>query len=92
MTTLESEARDRRLRPHRRRRRRGPPRGLYLLPHLITTAGLFFGFYAIVQAFAGRPDLAAGSIILAMVCDAIDGRVARLAKSSSSGDVSRACP
>ena len=83
MTTLESEARDRRLRPRRRRRRRGPPRGLYLLPHLITTAGLFFGFYAIVQAFGGRPDLAAGGIILAMVCDAIDGRVARLAKSTS---------
>jgi len=83
VTTLESEARDRRLRPRRRRRRRGPPRGLYLLPHLITTTGLFFGFYAIVQAFAGRPDLSAGSIILAMICDAIDGRVARLAKSTS---------
>ncbi len=67
----------------RRRRRRGPRRGLYLLPHLITTANLFFGFYAIVQAFTGRPDRAAVAIVLAMVCDILDGRVARLAKSVS---------
>ena len=75
-----------RTRTRRRRRRRGagePPRGLYLLPHLITTANLFFGFFAIVQAFAGRPDLAAGGIIIAGLCDAIDGRVARLARSTS---------
>ncbi len=29
---------------HRRRREHGePPRGLFVLPHLVTTAGLFFG-------------------------------------------------
>ncbi len=75
--------------PFRRRRRRrrgegpGPPRGLYLLPHLVTTAGLFFGFFAIIKAFAGQADLAALGIVLAGVCDGIDGRVARLARSSS---------
>ena len=68
----------------RRRRAQGePPRGLYLLPHLITTANLSFGFYAIVQAFAGRLDLSALGIILAGVCDALDGRVARLAHATS---------
>ncbi len=67
----------------RRRRHDGPPRGLYLLPHLITTAGLFFGFFAIVNAFGGRPDRAALGIVLAMICDALDGRVARLARSTS---------
>ena len=73
-------------RPRRRRRRRQagePVRGLYLLPHIITTANLFFGFFAIVQAFAGKPDLAAGGIVVAGICDAIDGRVARLARSTS---------
>ena len=65
-----------------RRRARGSRRGLYLLPHLITTAGLFFGFWAIIQA-PTLPDLAAVGIILAMVCDALDGRVARFAKSTS---------
>jgi CDP-diacylglycerol--serine O-phosphatidyltransferase len=73
--------------PRRRRRRRrvrsGPPRGFYLLPHLITTANLSFGFYAIVQAFAGRHDLSALGIILAGVCDALDGRVARFARTTS---------
>ena len=76
--------RERRRRRRRRRRDPGaPPRGLYLLPHMITTANLAFGFYAIVQAFAGRHDLSALGIILAGVCDAIDGRVARMAKTSS---------
>jgi CDP-diacylglycerol--serine O-phosphatidyltransferase len=74
----------RRGRRRRRRRARGEPaRGLYLLPHLITSANLFFGFYAIVQAFEGSADRAAGGIIAAGVCDAVDGRVARLARSTS---------
>jgi CDP-diacylglycerol--serine O-phosphatidyltransferase len=89
---MEDEARvgrslSRRARRRERRRRRRaegePRRGLYLLPHLITTANLFFGFYAIVQAFAGKPDLAGGGIILAAVCDAIDGRVARFTRATS---------
>lgn len=63
----------------RRAERTGPPPGLYLAPHLVTTANLFFGFFAIVQAFAGKPDLAALGIIIAGVCDAVDGRLARLA-------------
>jgi CDP-diacylglycerol--serine O-phosphatidyltransferase len=73
----------RRMRRRRRRKRGEPPRGLYLLPHLITTGNLFFGFYAIVQAFAGRPDLAATGIVLAMICDALDGRIARMAHATS---------
>jgi CDP-diacylglycerol--serine O-phosphatidyltransferase len=70
-------------RRRRRRERRGRPRGFYLLPHLVTTAGLFFGFYAIVQAFTGNPDRAALGIVLAAVCDALDGRLARMAHSTS---------
>jgi CDP-diacylglycerol--serine O-phosphatidyltransferase len=78
---------DRSFRGRRRRRRRrertGPPRGLLLLPHLLTTAGLGFGFFAIVMAFGGRHDLAAAAIVFAILCDVFDGRVARLAKSTS---------
>jgi CDP-diacylglycerol--serine O-phosphatidyltransferase len=72
-------------RRHRRRnrRRRQRQRGLLLLPHLITTANLALGFFAIVQSFAGRHDLAALGIVLAALADAIDGRVARLAGASS---------
>jgi CDP-diacylglycerol--serine O-phosphatidyltransferase len=72
----------------RRRRRRsregtGGRRGLLLLPHLLTTAGLGFGFFAIVMAFAGKNDLSASAIVFAILCDVFDGRVARLAKSTS---------
>jgi CDP-diacylglycerol--serine O-phosphatidyltransferase len=78
------EARESRRRHRRgRRERTGPPRGLLLLPHLLTTAGLGFGFFAIVMAFAGKHDLAASAIIFAILCDIFDGRVARLANSTS---------
>ena len=80
MSESDGKSRKRRL---RRREPGVPPRGLLLLPHLVTTAGLFFGFFAIVRAFTGKPDQAALGIVLAGICDALDGRLARLAKSTS---------
>lgn len=59
------------------------PRGIYLLPNLFTTAGLFAGFYAIVAAMKGVFDLAAIAIFVAMVMDSLDGRVARLTNTQS---------
>ena len=73
----------RRRRRSRRRRRDGRRRGIYLLPQLFTTANLFFGFFTIVQAQAGHFDRAALGIVLAIVCDMLDGRVARLANATS---------
>lgn len=58
-------------------------RGIYLLPNLFTTAGLFAGFYAIVQAMNTRFDQAAVAIFVAMVLDGLDGRVARLTHTQS---------
>jgi CDP-diacylglycerol--serine O-phosphatidyltransferase len=58
-------------------------RGIYLLPNLFTTAALFFGFYAIVQAMNGRFEAAAIAIFIAMVLDGLDGRVARLTHTQS---------
>ena len=85
MTEPSSETTSRRYRRRQRRSRSSgePPRGLFLLPHLVTTGGLFFGFYAIVQAFNDQPDRAALGIVLAGVCDAIDGRLARFTRSTS---------
>lgn len=62
---------------HRRRR------GIYLLPNLFTTAGLFAGFYAIIAAMSGRFEAAAVAIFVAMIMDGIDGRVARLTHTQS---------
>jgi CDP-diacylglycerol--serine O-phosphatidyltransferase len=58
-------------------------RSIYLLPNLFTTAALFAGFYAIVQAMNGRFDIAAVAILIAMVLDGLDGRVARLTRTQS---------
>src|SRR3954463_15187579 len=57
--------------------------GIYLLPNLFTTAALFAGFYAIVQAMNQRFDQAAVAIFIAMVLDGLDGRVARLTRTQS---------
>ena len=58
-------------------------RGIYLLPNLFTTAALFAGFYAIVQAMNGRFEVSAVAIYIAMVLDGLDGRVARLTRTQS---------
>jgi len=60
-----------------------PRRGIYLLPNLFTTAALFAGFFAIVQAMNQRFDLAAEAVFVAMVLDGLDGRVARLTRTQS---------
>ncbi len=58
-------------------------KGIYILPNLFTTAGLFAGFYAIVQATKGQFETAAIAVFIAMVMDGLDGRVARLTNTSS---------
>jgi len=53
-------------------------RGIYLLPNLFTTGGLFGGFFAIIAASQGRFEPACVAIFIAAILDGIDGRVARL--------------
>lgn len=62
--------------PHRRR-------GIYLLPNLLTTGALFGGFYAILSAMSGRFEAAAVAILVAMLFDGLDGRVARMTNTQS---------
>jgi CDP-diacylglycerol--serine O-phosphatidyltransferase len=58
-------------------------RGIYLLPNLFTTGGLFAGFYAIIAATQGHFDNACIAIFIAAVLDGLDGRVARLTNTQS---------
>ncbi|MBS1188351.1 MAG: CDP-diacylglycerol--serine O-phosphatidyltransferase [Rhodocyclaceae bacterium] len=58
-------------------------RGIYVLPNLFTTAALFCGFFAIVQAMQGDFERGAIAIFFAMVLDGLDGRVARLTHTQS---------
>ncbi len=58
-------------------------RGIYLLPNLFTTGGLFAGFYAIIAATQGRFDEACIAVFIAAILDGVDGRVARLTNTQS---------
>lgn len=58
-------------------------RGIYLLPNLFTTGGLFAGFFAIIAASQGRFTAACVAIFVAAILDGIDGRVARLTNTQS---------
>lgn len=59
------------------------PRGFFLLPNLLTTGGMLCGFYSIVASTRGNFALAAISIMAANVFDVLDGRVARVTKTTS---------
>lgn len=65
----------------RRRRRAVPFRAM--LPNMVTLLALGAGLTAIRMAIEGRFELATAAIIFAAILDGIDGRVARLLKSSS---------
>jgi CDP-diacylglycerol--serine O-phosphatidyltransferase len=70
-----------------RRRPRGIPplrKGVYILPNLFTSAGLFAGFYSIICTLQGDLRLAAIMVLVAQFCDMMDGRVARMTRTTSS--------
>ena len=58
-------------------------RGIYILPSVLTTFGMFAGFYSIISSINGDFTIAAISIMIAMMWDTLDGRVARLTNTQS---------
>ena len=58
-------------------------RGIYLLPNLFTTAAFFSGFYAIVAATNDKFEQAAVAVLVAMILDGLDGRIARMTNTQS---------
>ena len=58
-------------------------KAIYLLPNLLTTAGLFSGFYAIVASMNGSFEAAAVAVFVAMIFDGLDGRAARMTNTQS---------
>lgn len=59
-------------------------RKIYIVPNVVTTLALFCGFYAIISTLRFEFLAASWSILLAAVFDALDGRIARMAKATSS--------
>lgn len=58
-------------------------RAIYLLPNMITTLAFFSGFVSVVSSLDGAFSRAAVAIIVAGVLDALDGRIARLTRTTS---------
>lgn len=55
----------------------------YLLPNLITLLALCSGITAIKLGIEGRFELAVGAVIIAILLDAVDGRLARFLEGTS---------
>jgi CDP-diacylglycerol--serine O-phosphatidyltransferase len=58
-------------------------RGVYLLPNLLTLGALFAGFYAVIAGMSGNFNEAGWAIMIAAICDGLDGRIARLTNTQS---------
>jgi CDP-diacylglycerol--serine O-phosphatidyltransferase len=56
---------------------------VHILPNLLTTGNLFFGFFSIIKSMQGDFTWAAGAILLSAIFDILDGRVARLTNATS---------
>lgn len=77
--------------------RKGLRKGVYVVPSLFTALNILAGFYSLmatmsgfrllglgdVAGAAGRFDYAAMAIGLAFACDALDGRIARMTRSTT---------
>ncbi|MDP2044730.1 MAG: CDP-diacylglycerol--serine O-phosphatidyltransferase [Deltaproteobacteria bacterium] len=70
-------------RRRRKKKDRRRFRGVFLLPNLITSMSLFAGFYAIVASMDGRFYAAAWAILISLILDGLDGRIARMTKTTS---------
>ena len=58
-------------------------RGIYILPSLFTTGNVFCGFYAFIAVLNEKYYVAAWALVVAIIFDILDGRVARLTKTTS---------
>jgi CDP-diacylglycerol--serine O-phosphatidyltransferase len=58
-------------------------KGIYILPSLFTTGNVFCGFFAFISVMNEKFFMAAAAIVVAIIFDALDGRVARLTKTTS---------
>ncbi|MDZ4660077.1 MAG: CDP-diacylglycerol--serine O-phosphatidyltransferase [Pseudomonadota bacterium] len=56
---------------------------IYVLPNLFTTANMFFGFYSMINSIKGNYIIAAYAVVAAAIFDLLDGRLARLTRSTS---------
>ncbi len=58
-------------------------RGIYILPNIFTSLNLFCGFYAVIAAIDGKFAAAAIAIIIGVMFDILDGKIARATNTTS---------
>lgn len=58
-------------------------RGIYILPNLITSLNIFCGFYSIIASINGDFERAAVAIVIAVIFDSLDGKIARATNTTS---------
>nr|WP_321267975.1 CDP-diacylglycerol--serine O-phosphatidyltransferase [uncultured Sulfurimonas sp.] len=63
--------------------RKTPTNLIYILPNLFTAASIFSGIFSIINAVNGNFEKAAWLIMLSLIFDGLDGRVARLTNTCS---------
>lgn len=56
---------------------------IYVLPSLFTTGNLLAGFYALLSCYNGYTYRAAVAILVAILLDILDGKIARLTRTAS---------
>jgi CDP-diacylglycerol--serine O-phosphatidyltransferase len=56
---------------------------IYLIPNLLTTGSVLCGFVSIIYSFDGYLTIAANLILVSFLLDGLDGRVARITKTTS---------
>jgi len=56
---------------------------IYLLPNIFTASSIFLGVISIIESVKGNFEYAAWYIIISMIFDGLDGRVARMTNTTS---------
>jgi CDP-diacylglycerol--serine O-phosphatidyltransferase len=58
-------------------------RGIYALPNIFTSLNIFCGFYALIASIDGKYVASAVAILIAVVFDTLDGKIARATRTTS---------
>ncbi len=68
---------------HKQSRKDKLRRGIYILPNAFTSLNIFCGFFAIIAAIGDRFESAAIAILVAVIFDSLDGKIARVTHTTS---------
>lgn len=64
-------------------RKKKPKKGIYIFPSILTIGSIYCSFFALIKSFNGKWETAGLWIIIAAILDTLDGRIARLTKTST---------